>query len=322
MKTSSLSHLFAPELAPDRAAEGASDLTVRSELPVVAADGSSFTLVQIARPFPEPTDPVLLFLPAMGAEASYYEPFARALATAGAGSLALMDLRGQGRSSERASHFADFGYREMVEIDLPAAIAALRGRYPNRPLLLVGHSLGGQLATLAAARNHAELGPTARGVAGVAGLILIASGSAHVHAWPAASRLRARITAAAVRFVAALLPFYPGRLLGFGGNQPRRLMRDWGRVTRTGIYAPEGSTFDYESAMRKLEIPTLALGIEGDPIAPPASTDALLDKVERSRIDRLEAEGVARHRPWKRHFSWARSPESVVGPILLWLARR
>ena len=59
-----------------------------------------------------------------------------------------VDLRGQGRSSERASHFADFGYREMVEIDLPAAIAALRGRYPNRPLLLVGHSLGGQLATL------------------------------------------------------------------------------------------------------------------------------------------------------------------------------
>ena len=38
--------------------------------------------------------------------------------------------------------------------------------------------------------------------------------------------------------------------------------------------------------------------------------------------DALEVPGVARHRPWKRHFSWARSPETVIGPILDWLERR
>jgi predicted alpha/beta hydrolase len=88
-------------------------------------------------------------------------------------------------------------------------------------------------------------------------------------------------------------------------------MRDWGRVTRTGVYAPEGSAFDYERALGELRIPIATLEIEGDPIAPPAAVAALLAKMPHARVERHVAAGVLADPPWRRHFTWARRPESL-----------
>jgi predicted alpha/beta hydrolase len=277
------------------------------ELNVVSADGARHTL----RVFDDAAGgrPVLLCLPAMGVAAEYYAPFA-ALLAGNRAVAALLDLRGQGLSSERARTGADFGYREILELDLPAAAAALRARYPGRPLYIAGHSLGGQLGVFFAAYRK-EL---------VDGVILIAAGTAHFRAWRAGTqRLAARLLTVSVRFSAALLPWYPGHLLGFGGQQPRRLMRDWSLVTRAGVYRPEGSRFDYERAARTLHTRVLSIGLREDPVAPASAREALLARLERSEVTRAEVSGVTAHRPWKRHFSWARAPEGVVGAIAKWL---
>jgi predicted alpha/beta hydrolase len=276
------------------------------ELMVTSDDG----VVHAATIYPSVSKdaPILLCLPAMGAAAGYYRPFAEALAAAGHGTAVLLDLRGQGASTARARR-DDFGYREILELDLPAAIARLRKVLGARPVYLVGHSLGGQLGLFGAARP----GPRPDG------LILIAAGTAYWRDWPARLRHRARLGLAAVRTAARLLPWYPGTRLGFGGDQPRRLMRDWGRVTREGRYAPEGSTFDYEGAVRSLALPVLAIGIGADPIAPETAREALLARVPRSPVTRVEVAGVRAHTPWKRHFSWARRPEEIVGVIGGWL---
>jgi predicted alpha/beta hydrolase len=277
------------------------------DLQVTSDDGA----VHAARVFPSARReaPILLCLPAMGAAAGYYTPFAQALAAAGLGMAALLDLRGQGTSSARARAGHDFGYREILELDIPAAIARLRKVFGPRPLYAVGHSLGGQLALFSAARP----GPRPDG------LILIAAGTAYWRDWPAHQRRQARLGFVAVRTAARLLPWYPGTRLGFGGDQPRRLMRDWGRVTREGRYAPEGSDFAYESAARALALPVLSVGIGEDPIAPEGAREALLARVPRSAIARAEIRGVLEHTPWKRHFSWARRPEEAVGAIGEWL---
>jgi len=276
------------------------------DLMVTSDDGA----VHTARVFPcaRRDAPILLCLPAMGAVAGYYTPFAQALAAQGLGMAALLDLRGQGASSARARR-DDFGYREILEFDIPAAIARLRKVFGARPLYVVGHSLGGQLALFSAA------GPRPR----PDGLVLIAAGTAYWRDWPAHQRRAARLGFFAVRTAARLLPFYPGTRLGFGGDQPRRLMRDWGRVTREGRYAPEGSDFDYESAARSLSLPVLSIGIGEDPIAPGSAREALLARLPRSAVTRVEIEGVREHTPWKRHFSWARRPEEAVGAIASWL---
>jgi len=276
------------------------------ELEIISEDG----VAHAARIFPcaDRDAPLLLCLPAMGAAAGYYAPFGQALAGDGFGLAALLDLRGQGTSSARARR-DDFGYREILELDIPAAIARLRKVFGARPLYVVGHSLGGQLALFSAARP----GPRPDG------LVLIAAGTAYWRDWPARQRRAARLGAFAVRTAARLLPWYPGTRLGFGGDQPRRLMRDWGRVTREGRYAPEGSAFDYEAAARALALPVLSIGIHEDPIAPVPAREALLARAPRCAVTRLETGGVAGDRPWKRHFSWARRPSEMVAAIGGWL---
>ena len=81
--------------------------------------------------------------------------------------MAFADLRGQGDSPYRARDGHDFGYREIVEDDLPALVDQLGARHPGRPLVLLGHSLGGQLAAMAAHQFAERL----------AGIALIAAGT-------------------------------------------------------------------------------------------------------------------------------------------------
>lgn len=283
---------------------------MHSELTIASPDG----VQHVATVFlPEAAQtPMFLCLPAMGAAAEYYRPFAARLAERNLGAAALLDLRGQGRSSARARRGDDFGYREILELDLPQAVAALRRTFRGRPLYLAGHSLGGQLGLLCAARPGVALD----------GLVLIAAGTAHWRDWRGADRWKVWAATAAIKAAACALPWYPGHVLGFGGEQPRRLMRDWARVARDGRYDPEGGDLDYAVAARRLALPILSLGIRGDPVAPTGARESLLAMAPQGVVTRAELDGVRSHRPWKRHFSWARAPHDVVEAIGAWLAAR
>lgn len=257
--------------------------------------------------------PVLLCLPAMGVPARYYQPLVQALARATGGPACVAELRGQGDSNERAERGADFGYREIVEDDLPRWLDQLVQHHPQRRIVLVGHSLGGQLAVLACA-TLAER---------VSALVLLAAGTAHHRAWPAPHRLRARITVSAITALARLLPWYPGRRLGFGGNQPRRLMRDWSFNAHSGRYRLEGSrhsTEAIERALRRVALPVLALNIADDPVAPAGARDELLAHLPRARVTLGDLPGDATGSAWQRHFNWVREPDDCAAHVAAWLA--
>lgn len=57
-----------------------------------------------------------------------------------------MDLRGHGTSSVRTGRGVDFGYETMVARDWPASIWVARECCSAGPIVLLGHSLGGQLS--------------------------------------------------------------------------------------------------------------------------------------------------------------------------------
>ena len=264
---------------------------------------------------PDSSRPVLLCLPAMGVAAGFYARFAQHLSEATGAAVEVLELRGQGAHEERAARGADYGYREIVEIDIPAAVDRIEAAHAGRPVYLVGHSLGGQLAVMASAALAARL----------AGLVLIAAGTAHYRAWPAAHRWRARLVLQAIRAMASLLPWYPGRLLGFGGNQPRRFMRDWSFNAFTGRYRLEGSRRspeELERAMRAVRCAVLSIAVREDPVAPPGAEAELLAKLSHARIERSAIEGITADRPWRRHFSWARAPGEVGALIAAWLDRQ
>jgi predicted alpha/beta hydrolase len=282
-------------------------------IPITSLDGArvqaqAFEPSRLAIAYPDTA--AVLVLPAMGVSARFYEPLARELASRGRPAVTV-DLRGQGSSSERAANGASFGYREIIELDLPAAEAAARHHFPRRSLLIVAHSLGGQLATLATLRGHLQ--PD--------GLALVGAGSACFRHWPRGTRLRCRAVVGAVGLAARILPWYPGHRLGFGGAQPRELMRDWTHSTMTGRYHSRSHGRSLEPVGTPEHAPVLALGIEGDLVAPASAIAALVSRLDASRLQRSELLPTSAS-GWKRHFTWVRKPADAVDAILDWNARR
>jgi predicted alpha/beta hydrolase len=256
--------------------------------------------------------PTLLFLPAMGVPVSYYQPFLDRLQAAGA-RVRPMDLPGQGSSPLRARRGDDYGYREVVEELVPQTVRTARAEWPQAPLFLVGHSLGGQLAVLACA----EVADS------IQGLAVIAAGTAHWRSWPARSRWRAALTIHALSLLARVLPFYPGSRIGFGGDQSRRFMRDWSFNARTGAYRLEGGRVDRhtrESALRGVRLPVLALSIAGDAVAPGGALRELLGLLPAAEVTHACSRGDAAQGAWRRHFTWARQAAGIEEKLLAWLA--
>lgn len=257
------------------------------------------------------SSPLLLFLPAMGVPAAFYAPFAERLRALHIDCVPL-DLPGQGESPLRAKHGDDYGYREVVDELVPQAVRRLAAQHPGRPLLLGGHSLGGQLALLASHALADELH----------GLVLVAAGTAHWRAWPPGQRWRASWMVHWISAAARLLPWYPGQRLGFGGDQSRRFMRDWSRNARTGVYAPEGSSLSATQLRHRLarvRLPVLAVGIDGDPVAPAGATAELCALLPACDLRSTSVPGVVSDAPWRRHFSWSRRAGGVEAALHAWL---
>ncbi len=278
--------------------------------PEILAVASAPGVTADARIWPasSPDAPVMLIWPAMGTAASYYTPFAQALWRQDTHAV-VMELRGVGASSVRASRRTDFGYRDLVEQDLPAAFAAVRRRFPAAPVYLLGHSLGGQVSALYASRQPE----------GLAGLILIASGSIDFRAW---SGLKRWGILAFTQFAAALgmtAGYFPGKRVGFGGCEARTLMRDWARVARTGRFAPAGAALNYEAALAQITLPVLGITFEHDAFAPRSAQQSLLAKMSKARVTQLHLHAADTEGVRIDHYRWVRRPEVVIPRVMAWL---
>jgi predicted alpha/beta hydrolase len=271
--------------------------------PVHADDGHAFELL-VAKP--QNARAALLFVSAMGVEAGYYERFAQALSDRGV-LVALCDLRGHGTSSLRPRRGVDFGYREIVEIDIPAAQSVVEHRIGTLPLYLGGHSLGGQLMMLHVAAATPR----------IAGMVLVACAIPYHRRWTGKTRAQIRIATFVLPAAGFLLGYVPGGRLGFGGTEARTLMRDWSHNARTGRYEPVGSEVDYEAALAALRVALVTVNVDGDEMAPSKAVDFVFDKVPHARGRRVEVP-LAKTGPGA-HFRWAKDPGHVVRAVAEWI---
>jgi predicted alpha/beta hydrolase len=279
--------------------------TIRN-LQVLAAPsvGSELLLRAPARP-----DGMLLYwLGGMGMPARQYLPLSEALAERGIGS-ALHEWRGIGSSSLRAGRDIDWGYRELLQEDLPAGLAAARRTCPDARILLGGHSLGGQLACL-----YAGLQPEVS-----QGLVLAASGAPYWRCFTPWGLLL-RVAYAMASPLARLRGYFPGRRLGFGGNEARGVIADWSRSGLRGMYAAEGLDAALEVALAGIRQPILALRMADDVFGPGASLRYLLDKMPHARSETLvlDAQTLTARAD---HFTWIKHPDAVAVHIAAWVER-
>lgn len=275
--------------------------------PVVAIecrDGHRFELIDVA---PEDPRRAMLLLPGMGISARHYIRFAQELANDGT-RVFIHEWRGNGSSNLRAGNGRDWGYRELVEQDLDAATCGI-SQLQDRPIWLAGHSLGSQLACLAAARRPEH----------AAGLVLLAGGSPYARIFPWPMRLTLAVVLRAFPMLSRRIGHFPGKRLGFAGSEAHGVMEDWARTGRTGRYDLETLDFDAETALGRLALPVLAVRMESDWFVPRASMDWLLAKLPDCRVEQLSI--TSREQGSRAdHFRWLESPGAVAKAVADWLA--
>src|SRR5699024_8583990 len=249
----------------------------------------------------------LLILPALGVSVSYYTPLAEALQTAGH-DVYLVEQRGHGESSVRASRNVNYGFREMLE-DIDTAVKFAREQSPEKGVFLLGHSLGGHLSCMYAGW---------RGVEAVDGVILVACGTPWIKAYKGIDAMRIRALYHLIPVSQRLVGYYPGDKIGFGGREARTMMADWREMAGKNRYLARGMKVNFENGIRKYKGRVLTVRMTDDSFAESDAVAAVWQKFRKARRShRLFDEknlGTAAD-----HFRWARRPEAVCINVNSWV---
>lgn len=252
--------------------------------------------------------PALLWLPALGVGIRPNQRFADALRAVDI-EIVVHQWRGLGSSPVRASRRCDWGYRELLLEDIPNALALAKATHPQREWWIGGHSLGGQLALMHAARQPET----------VKGSLLIASGQPHWRAFGGMKAVGILSFMLAVPVVCSLVGYYPGQRLGFAGREAAGLMRDWSRTGRHGDYHLDSLPWDAEQDLQRYAGPVRQLQLADDRLVPTAAVDLLQHKTPMADWQRAELSAADFTVQRADHFGWLKEPQPVVEQVQEWL---
>ena len=256
----------------------------------------------------EITKPLVLFFPAMGASARNYSEAAAALAAGGCTAVTV-DPRGVGQSGSAPSRHIDYGIDAFLEHDWPAVTAWARQRYPGRPLVLLGHSLGGMVSAL-----YAGLAPDR-----VDGLVLLTTPHVHYRHWPAPVGWLVWCNFVIFAAVARLMGYLPGQRLGWGSPVARQVVLDWARWGTTGRYQSQ-SAGENDQLLARVAAPVLSISFSDDRnYGLRGAVDGFCKRLESADVSRwhLDPDEVGRQRVG--HFGHLRDCPQLWQRILEWL---
>ncbi|KAF0845211.1 serine aminopeptidase domain-containing protein [Nocardia caishijiensis] len=245
---------------------------------------------------PGATTPVVLISPAMAIGSRFYTPLVSAFTERGWLAQTL-PRRGFEPDQPRASRTEDWSYGDEIDT-IASAVRAARRDHPARPVIILGHSLGAQLAA-----GHELNFPGADGLVTVGGCI------PHFRHYPRFG-LPVAAGAALIPAITTTFGFVPEP--AFGAPGARTLMREWAKMVLTGRPPfPAEHTIDTAA---------LIISLEGDTLAPRRGVDSFArelfgaDRATRWDYTRAEVPAGASN----DHITWVRSPGPVVDRIVAW----
>ena len=219
-----------------------------------------------------------------------------------------LDHRGHGQSDGRRAALGRGGSFDWYVADLHLVIARARAAFPRLPVFLLGHSMGGLIATRYALRHQQDL----------AGLIL--SGAA-IQIGDDVSPLLKRL-GATIAAIAPNLPVVPKRTGVLAGDPEveRRFRADplcYNGGLRAGLgQAMQRAALDTQRQLDRLTLPLLVMHGADDELTNPAGSE-LVHARARSTDNTLRLWPGFRH----EIFNEARADE-VISVLLAWLAER
>jgi predicted alpha/beta hydrolase len=182
----------------------------------------------------------VLLSSAMGVKQTYYANYATYLAEQGFVVLTY-DYRGIGRSKSAALRGFKATMLNWASDDQTAAITYLTQHYPSSKLLVVGHSLGGQIIGLTPEYER------------VAALMGIAAQSGYWQGWEGLLRVRmVALWFILIPLLARLYGYFPSRWVGMGSNDiPAQVVLEWASAGRRPRYFRDlyGSPYNHYASV-------------------------------------------------------------------------
>lgn len=167
------------------------------------------------------------------------------------------DWRGHGESTAGPRRGAGYGYDDLVFGDLPALHSFARSRVKERrPVVLLGHSLGGHVGLAAQGAGLVAFD----GIVGVGANVWLAQLEPSRPRWLVKRGLLAAM-AAVVRRVGR----FPARALRLGSDdEARGYVEDFERFARTGAWTSADGSVDYLASLAAVRVPVLQIVSDGD----------------------------------------------------------
>lgn len=261
-------------------------------------DGSTSAVRMFDDPNRRPAEPLIVIWPGWGMGARYYDPIARELASRGY-PVATGEFHGQGSSTARASREHSFGYHQMASNDYPETVRAAKKFFDlpeSHPTVFLCHSMGGQVASLFAARPEAE-------ALGLVGIFGVGAGSPYWPAFNGVTKNRLHYGTWLMWLTVKLLGYQPeGKLdLAGYGRQPRDHFQEWHRFSRTNrLYDLKDQDMDYEAAKKQVTLPILLTRFSNDEDCTIKSAENLAEHMPAADLEVREFPETLGHNRWAR----------------------
>lgn len=243
---------------------------------LITSDGVTLSATRFA---PQAAAKAVVVLPAaMGVKQDFYVPFAQFLAEQGIAVLTF-DYRGMGQSVPPAHRRSLRGFKadlfDWAERDYNAALHAAKAWQQQVPLLVVGHSLGGQLPGLLP-DNHL-----------IDGILTVAAGSGY---WldnaPQLKRMVWLMWYFAVPVYTRLFGYFPGKKVRKVGDLPKGVIFQWAQWCKSPHYVVDALGEPIRAGYEKIRVPMLCMSFTDDELMSKRSIDSLHDFYKNAPLER------------------------------------
>lgn len=249
---------------------------------------------------------VVLILPALGTPAKFYETFMKTLSERGY-STALLEYRGLGESSLRASGKSDWGFKDYLH-DIERVLDWLKERVPDKKILLAGHSLGGLLSATSTALFSEKY----------QGFVLLGCGSPYYRNYRKTFKIQLFLARFLFPLLYSIYGYFPGKKVGFGGNEAVSLIKDWLQLAKYNRFQFEGLKKNLEEKMAAYSGPVLSLSFDRDVMVPRKAALAVIEKLKSAKLTHREL-GDEDLGCSSGHYEWAKHPGRICDVMDEWI---